>query len=269
MDEIFRESLYNRLRDWILQAGEMIREKIDAPLAVDTKSTPKDLVTEMDWEVEVFFAKKIKQFYPGHEMLGEEGYGDRLTDTAGVLWIIDPIDGTMNFVNQKKNFAISVGIYEDGTGEIGMVYDVMNNQLYSASRGNGAYRNNQRLEQLDTQKKLHSSIICLNHHWLIPNKLIDEKYLHKLIKDVRGTRSYGSAALEFMHVAEGSSDAYISMGLAPWDFAAGRIILHEVGGLMSDIVGQPVSALESSSVLASNPSIQGALLDHYLLLAKK
>src|SRR5690625_2466528 len=92
MDEIFRESLYNRLRDWVLQAGEMIRSKIDDPLAIDTKSTPKDLVTQMDREVEIFFATKIKQFYPEHAMLGEEGYGDYLTETSGTIWIIDPIE---------------------------------------------------------------------------------------------------------------------------------------------------------------------------------
>src|SRR5699024_11283672 len=116
MDEIFRESLYNRLRDWVLQAGEMIRSKIDDPLAIDTKSTPKDLVTQMDREVEIFFATKIKQFYTEHAMLGEEGYGDYLTERSGTIWIIDPIDGTMNIVNQKKDFYILDGIYENGIG---------------------------------------------------------------------------------------------------------------------------------------------------------
>lgn len=269
MDEIFRESLYNRLRDWVLQAGEMIRSKIDDPLAIDTKSTPKDLVTQMDREVEIFFATKIKQFYPEHAMLGEEGYGDYLTETSGTIWIIDPIDGTMNFVNQKKHFAISVGIYENGIGEIGMVYDVMNNQLYSGLLGGGAYRNDQRLQQLNPQKTLDTSIISLNHHWLMPNRIVDEKYLHKLIRDVRGSRSFGSAALEFMHVAEGSSDAYVSMKLAPWDFAAGKIILNEVGGIMSDTDGKPVNVLENSSILICNPSIQEELLHDYLLPAKK
>src|SRR5699024_12651919 len=98
MDEIFRESLYNRLRDWVLQGGEMIRSKIDDPLAIDTKFTPKDLVTQMDGEVEIYFATKIKQFYPEHVMLGEEGYGDYLTDTSGAMWIKATIDGTMNYV---------------------------------------------------------------------------------------------------------------------------------------------------------------------------
>ena len=269
MDEIFRESLYNQLRDWILQAGAKIRNNMSYPLVINTKSTPNDLVTDMDREVEFFFASKIKQFYPEHELLGEEGYGDRLTNTKGVLWIVDPIDGTMNFVNQRKNFAISVGIYVDGVGEIGMVYDVIYNQLYSALRGGGAFRNNKQLERLDTGKKLEESIICLNHHWLTPNRRVDERYMHRLIRDVRGTRSYGSAALEFMHVAEGSSEAYITMRLAPWDFAGGRVILNEVGGVMTDVEGRTVGILEKSSVLACNPAIQETLLRDYLLPAKK
>src|SRR5699024_10305735 len=94
-------------------------------------------------------------------------------------------------------------------------------------------------------------------------------YLHKLIRDVRGSRSFGSAALEFMHVAEGSSDAYVSMQLAPWDFAAGKIILNEVGGIMSDTDGKPVNVLENSSIIICNPSIQEELLHDYLLPAKK
>lgn len=267
MNDIFRETLFNRLRDWMLQAGAMIREQIYDPLTINTKSNPKDLVTDMDRKVEFFFAGKIKHFYPDHILVSEEGYGDDPASVKGTIWIVDPIDGTMNFVNQKKNFAISIGIYHDGIGEIGMVYDVMSNQLYSGLRGEGAYRNDMKLPKLDVHKRLENSIICLNHHWLTPNRAVDERYLHKLIKDVRGSRSTGSAALELMHVAEGSADAYITMYLSPWDFAAGRIILQETGGVISNIEGKTIGILDRSSVIASNPAIANTLIQAYLLPA--
>src|SRR5699024_627592 len=164
---------------------------------------------------------------------------------------------------------ISVGIYENGIGEIGMVYDVMNNQLYSGLLGGGAYRNDQRLQQLNPQKTLDTSIISLNHHWLMPNRIVDEKYLHKLIRDVRSSRSFGSAALEFMHVAEGSSDAYVSMKLTPWDFAAGKISLNAERRCMSVTDGKSVNVVENSSFLICITSIQEELLHTYLLSIKK
>src|SRR5699024_8029446 len=108
MDEITREILFNRVRAWVLEAGALIREKMYRPLTIDTKSNPNDLVTQLDQEVEFFFAKKIKRYFSDHMIVSEEGYGDKQINKDGTVWIIDPIDGTMNFVHQKKNFAISI-----------------------------------------------------------------------------------------------------------------------------------------------------------------
>src|SRR5699024_2608577 len=162
MDLITRETLFNQIRSWILDAGSIIRNIINYPLKVGIKSNPQDLVTEMDREVEFFFAEKIKEYYPEHYLLSEEGFGDNLSTSAGTIWVLDPIDGTMNFVHQKQNFAISLGIYHQGIGEIGFIYDVMNNNLYSALRGHGAYKNQKRLPKLDPNKKLDEAIISIN-----------------------------------------------------------------------------------------------------------
>lgn len=269
MDEITRETLFNQGRAWMLEAGALIREKIHLPLTVHTKSNPNDLVTQLDREVELFFANKIKKHYPNHLLLSEEGYGDTIHTIQGTIWIIDPIDGTMNFVHQKENFAISVGIYHEGIGEIGIIFDVMNNNLYSAIRDGGAYKNDRKLEPLKQELELSEAIICLNHHWLTPNSLVDEQVLQRLIKDVRGTRTYGSAALEFVHVAEGSADGYITMGLEPWDVAGGRVLINEVGGVLTNVIGQPVDTLKRSSILVCNEAIQRVLLDNYLIKAAK
>lgn len=269
MDTITRETLFNQIRYWILEAGKNIREKIYHPLEINYKSNPKDLVTEMDREVEFFFASKIKQYYPDHLLLSEEGYGDDFSTSKGTIWILDPIDGTMNFVHQKQNFAISLAVYDEGIGEIGFIYDVMNDNLYSALKDGGAYKNNRKLPPLDPNKKLNEAVISLNHRWLIENRYVDEKIMQQLVRKVRGTRTYGSAAIEFGYVAEGAIDAYITMRLEPWDIAAGRIIVAEVGGLTTNIFGEPVNMLEGSSIITCNPNIQQELLHKYLLKAKK
>lgn len=270
MDKIEREILFNRIRAWVLDAGAIIREKIHDPRTISTKSNPKDLVTEMDRAVEFFFAKKIKTFYRDHLLLGEEGFGDSDINHTDTVWIIDPIDGTMNFVHQKQNFAISIGIYHQGVGEIGIIYDVMNNNLYSALRGNGAFKNDRKLPPLyHTKLTLNESIVCFSHRWLMKNKYIDETVMQQLVHDVRGVRSYGSAALDFARVAEGALDAYITMQLEPWDIAAGKIIVEEVGGIFTDIRGKQIGILERSSVVSAHPDIHEKLVQKYLKGAVK
>lgn len=269
MNKITREALFNQVRAWTLQAGAIIRKRIHDPRTIDTKSNPKDLVTEMDREVEFFFANKIKRYYSEHLLLGEEGFGDKKIDKTKTIWILDPIDGTMNFVHQKQNFAISIGIYDQSIGEIGFIYDVMNNNLYSAMRDGGAFKNNRKLDLLDKNKRLEESIVCMNHYWMMENKWFDHRITQQLVRDVRGTRAYGSAALEFAYIAEGALDAYITMQLEPWDVAAGRIIVQEVGGITTNVMGEEVGMLDRSSILTCNPNLHEVLINQYFKQAKK
>ncbi|WP_058306981.1 inositol monophosphatase family protein [Gracilibacillus massiliensis] len=264
MNKTIRQNIYNDAEKWIYQAGKLIREQIHDNYQIDTKSNANDLVTEVDRSTEQFFAEKIRETYPSHHIVGEEGYGDKVDSLDGTIWIIDPIDGTMNFVHQKRNFAISIGIYHDGIGEIGFIYNVMDDVLYTGIKGEGAFRNGQRLAQLTEQVNLETSIIALNSSLACESKRINEKKVQQLIKDCRGTRSYGSAALEFAYVAEGIVDAYLTMRLAPWDFAAGLILVNEVGGVTVQANGQPVNLLEKNTILTTNKQIQHQLLDTYI-----
>ncbi|MFD1038734.1 inositol monophosphatase family protein [Virgibacillus byunsanensis] len=268
MNNELRNIHYLQAKEWIFEAGRTIRKKINDPMVVDTKSSAKDLVTTMDKNTEYFFAEKIRKTYPDHFLLSEEGYGDDLDSMDGTVWIIDPIDGTMNFVHQRRNFAISVGIYHQGVGEIGFIYDVMSDVLYSAKRNNGAFKNDEKLEPLKKHINLDESIIGLNHYWLCNNHLVDEMEMQKLVRKVRGTRTYGSAALEFAFVAEGIMDGYLTMSLAPWDVAAGIIIVNEVGGITTNISGDPVNMLTTNSVLTCNPSIKNTIINDYLYKKK-
>src|SRR5699024_7312610 len=143
-----------------------IKKRINDPIEIDTKSNPNDLVTTLDKETEQLFAQYIKETYPDHLLLGEEGFGDDVKSLEGTIWIIDPIDGTMNFVHQKRNFAISIGVYHDSVGEIGLIYDVMEDVLYSAMKDKGAYKNGIKLPMLSEKMTIQKSIIGLNHRWL-------------------------------------------------------------------------------------------------------
>ncbi|MGN8645154.1 inositol monophosphatase family protein [Gracilibacillus sp. HCP3S3_G5_1] len=264
MDAATRQKIFEDAKQWIYQAGQLIRNQIDDPYQIDTKSDANDLVTAVDRSTEQFFTKKIREKYPSHSIVGEEGYGDKVESLDGTLWIIDPIDGTMNFVHQKRNFAISIGIFHDGIGEIGLIYNVMEDILYSGKRGEGAYRNQDKLPLLGEEVTLETSIIALNSSLACENKRINEKKVQQLIHDSRGTRSYGSAALEFAFVAEGIIDAYLTMRLAPWDFAAGLILVEEVGGITIQANGQPVNLLEKNTILTCNKAIKEQLIDEYI-----
>ncbi|WP_017186023.1 inositol monophosphatase family protein [Alkalibacillus haloalkaliphilus] len=255
------EEIKTNAIQWIKEAGVFIKSHMKKPYEVDTKQDRKDLVTEVDQKTEQFFIDKIFSQYPDHQVLGEEGMGDKVQSLNGVVWIIDPIDGTMNFVHQERFFAISVGIYFDGIGEIGLIYDVMDDVLYEGIRGEGAYKNGKRLNSIDPEKHLEDALIGLNNSWAIPNRKLNEEKIHDLIRKVKGTRSYGSAALEFAFIAEGIIDAYITMRLAPWDIAAGMIIVNEVGGITTRVDGTDVNMLTGNTVICANKAIHDELLD--------
>ena len=243
-----RDEIFNQAREWVYEAGEFIRSKMFNPYVIETKSNANDLVTEIDQATEQFFAEKIRHFYPSHRIVGEEGYGDRVTSLDGTIWIIDPIDGTMNFVHQKRNFAISVGIYHNGIGEVALIYNVMEDVLYTALRGKGAFKNGQKLPSLSQDVVIENSIIAMNAFICFDDKRINTEKIKSLVLKSRGTRSYGSAALEFAFVAEGIIDAYVSLSLAPWDFAAGILLVEEVGGTTTTVDGKGVNLLETNSI---------------------
>lgn len=268
MHKQWQKELFLQAKEWVLEAGIMIRDNLNKPMSVMTKTSHKDLVTTMDQQVEQFFAEKIKETYPEHRILAEEGFGDTVTHLKDFVWIIDPIDGTMNFVHQKRNFAISVGVYFDYVGHIGIIYDVMADALYYAIKDAGAFKNDMKLPILAKDLPLSESIIGLNHSWIMENRFVNEKYMQRLIKNIRGSRTYGSAALQFAYVAEGSIDGYLSMRLSPWDFAAGTIIVNEVGGLTTSIYGDSLNLLKPSTVFTGNAYIQQHILENYLKIKK-
>jgi myo-inositol-1(or 4)-monophosphatase len=250
-------------KEWVKEAGAKIRASFSETLNVQSKSNPNDLVTNMDKETEKYFIEKIRTTFPDHFVLGEEGYGDNPEELSGIVWIIDPIDGTINFIHQQRNFAISIGIYEKGIGRIGLIYDVVHDELYHVLKGNGAYLNDTRLPELE-EVQVNEAIIGLNATWVTENARIDPSILAKLVRDVRGTRSYGSAAMEIANVVSGRFDAYITLRLSPWDFAAGMILLEEVGGIATTLRGEPINLLGQNTIFFSKPGLHQEVLKKYL-----
>lgn len=247
----------------IKEAGHRIRLSFAREIHIDTKADANDLVTDIDREIEQFFISRIRRDFPDHRILGEEGFGDQVESSEGVIWILDPIDGTMNFVHQKRNFAISLGIYADGAGMLGYIYDVMADDFYHAFRDGGAYRNDERLPQLEPTP-LNEAIIGVNASWVCPNRYVDHKRIARLVNECRGTRSYGSAAIELAHVAAGRLDAYMSMRLAPWDIAGGSVIVGEVGAVTTDLRGMENDMITKGTFIAARPGLHETILKDYI-----
>ncbi len=248
---------------WIKEAGERIKKSFSEDFVVETKSNKNDLVTEIDKGTEQYFITKIKEVYPDHHILGEEGMSSRVENLEGIVWIIDPIDGTMNFVHMQRDFAVSIGIYENGVGQIGLIYDVVADELYHVKKGHGVYMNETKLKPL-VPVEVVEAIIGLNATWVTENKRIDPKYLSPLTKDARGTRSFGSACLELAYIAAGRMDAYITLRLSPWDYAAGKIMVEELGGKVTSLRNEELDMLTQNSFFASKPELHEEILHKYL-----
>lgn len=255
-------------KEIIRQAGQRIRDAFSYDLEIETKSDANDLVTNIDRETELFFIEKIKQYDATHQILGEEGMGEKVTSLDGVVWIIDPIDGTMNFVKQHRHFMITIGIFVDGIGKLGYIFDVMREDMFCAIAGGGASYNDTPLRKLKPVP-LNEAVVGINAVWVTPNRKVVHNKLIELIRTVRGTRSYGAAAMEIAFVVSGKLDAYLSMRLSPWDVAGGIIIAQEVGAVATNLKGEPFDLLRQNTFIIANPSIHKEILDEYIELKEE
>lgn len=259
------QQVYESVKAWTKEAGRNLRDSLAQPLHVDFKTSEADLVTEKDREIEQFFIQKIKAAYPHHRIIGEEGMlaEKQYNPTDEIVWLIDPIDGTTSFVHQQENFAISIAVYEKGQPKIGVVYDPIKDELFHALQGHGAYLNDKELKPLEETPVKHS-LIGINSLWLVPNDLYDYTKFHALIQDLRGTRIIGSAALEMAAVACGRLNGFICLRLSPWDYAAGLVILNEVGAVTTSIDGSSVQMFKASSIFTGNRALHEEILTRYL-----
>jgi myo-inositol-1(or 4)-monophosphatase len=259
------EKIYTNAKNWTKEAGEIIRTSLKQTIQVEFKTSASDLVTEKDREIEQFFACKVNEYFPDHMILGEEGTveNQEYIFNDAQVWVIDPIDGTTNFVNQKMNFAISVAFYDKGEPVIGIVYDPMKDELFSALKGQGAFLNDEKIEPLKTAN-LQEALISVNSLWTVPNNKVDEKKLFPIVENSRGIRYIGSAALEIAWISVGRLDAYIDFRLSPWDIGAGIVLLKELGGEATTLEGQEIDMTNTSTTLFSRPGLGAEIRGYFI-----
>ncbi|XP_020643205.3 inositol monophosphatase 1 [Pogona vitticeps] len=237
------------------KAGEVIQEALTKEIAIMIKSSPADLVTITDQKVENMIISSLKQKYPSHSFIGEEsvaaGAGSTLTDNP--TWIIDPIDGTTNFVHKFPFVAVSIGFVVNKQIEFGIVYSCVEDKMYTGRKGKGAFCNEQKLhvsQQQDITKALLVSELGSNRDPEVV-KIVLSNMQRLLSIPVHGIRAVGTAAINMCLVATGGADAYYEMGIHCWDMAGAGIIITEAGGVLLDVSGGPFD-LMSRRIIAAN-----------------
>ncbi len=241
------------------RAGTVIMRHSDRldRLTVETKGRA-DYVSEVDRMAEAEIIHILRQAYPDTAILAEESGASEGND---LCWIIDPLDGTTNFLHGYPQFSVSIALRNKDRLEQAVIFDPNRNELFTASRGHGAYMNNRRMrvsrvQQLD-YALLGTGFPFRSHAHLD----VWMNILRMMIKDTSGIRRAGSAALDLAHVACGRFDGFWEFGLGPWDMAAGCLLIQEAGGIVSDIRGG-ANYLESGNVLV------GSLKLHHEMLSR-
>jgi myo-inositol-1(or 4)-monophosphatase len=236
------------------KSGAFLRDHLSGDLTVEYKGL-RDLVTKVDRGSQELIVQEIEQAYPEHSILAEEEY--RKDKDSEFTWIIDPLDGTVNFVHRIPFFCVSIALYKSGKPYLGVCYNPVSGELFRAKAGEGAFLNDRRIRVSETVT-LMESIVCTGFPYRQDEiDLIIERF-KRVVKASQGVRRFGSAALDLCYVAAGMLDAFWEIGLKPWDMAAGVVILQEAGGMVTLVDGSPFE-LESGDILASNRKVHEEL----------
>jgi myo-inositol-1(or 4)-monophosphatase len=239
------------------RAGEvMIRHMNQLESLQVVEKSRGDFVTQVDQAAEAAIIEVIKDHYPEHSILAEESGA---TGEHEYQWIIDPLDGTTNYLHGFPQFCVSIGVARNGEVEHGVVYDPLRQEIFSASRGQGAQLDGRRI-RVSKRTTLQASLVATGFPYRA-NLVHIERYVNMLravMLESSGVRRPGSAALDLCYVAAGRVDAFFELGLSKWDIAAGALIIREAGGRISDFRGGD-GYLESGNVVAGNPKTYAAL----------
>lgn len=252
-----KERLKETLVAAISEGGALMRQRVGRGMAVKFKTSWADLVTEVDGLVEERVQSLVKERFPDHGFLGEEGGGGF---DQPFTWVLDPVDGTTNFAHTLPNFVCSLACYHGREALVAGIYDPSRDELFIAARGEGATLNGQ-LIRVDEAASLQESLICTNLMWDVREDRFQRlTQLQELGKRVRGIRSLGASALELAYVACGRVSGFTQYRLGPWDYAAGALLVTEAGGRVTRLDGGPVDVTGPSSIVASNGRIHDEML---------
>jgi myo-inositol-1(or 4)-monophosphatase len=240
------------------EAGALARSRFHEPRTIRTKSSEIDLVTDVDHAIDALVRERIRAARPRDAMLTEEG--GEAAGTSGVRWVVDPLDGTTNYAHAFPAFSISVGVEADGRREAGVVYDPMREELFAAARGRGATLNGAPI-RVSGIAELKRALLTTGFAYDVHQKRTPNlEYFERFVGRAQAIRRLGSAALDFAYVACGRFDGYWELHLAPWDVAAGLLLVEEAGGRISDFEGGPAPA-SGARIVATNGLVHEAMLD--------
>jgi myo-inositol-1(or 4)-monophosphatase len=219
---------------------------------------PANFVTAADRKAEQILRDELITARPGYSFLGEEGGRHEGTDKTHT-WVVDPLDGTSNFVHGIPHFAISIALEREGTVVAGVIYNPANDDLFTAERGKGAFLNDKRLRVAARRTLADAVIGCGLPHLGRGDLVLGAREIAAVQPQVAGLRRFGAAAIDLAWVAAGRLDAYWERNLSPWDIAAGAIMVREAGGFITDLDGKETTPA-TVDVLAGNEMIHGAML---------
>lgn len=241
-----------------LAAGKILKERKDSIGEVTYKDF-HDPVTEIDLLCEKTIIDRIKQTFPDHDILAEESGNDQGNSSTS-KWIIDPIDGTLNFSHGYPCYCVSIGLEYEGKVELGVVYNPCLDELFVAERGKGATLNSKPVK-VSTIPTLKESLLVTGFHPKVVNSLDDNlNHFCRFMKLCQAVRRPGSAAMDLVYTAMGRFEGFWEIKLSPWDVAAGALIVTEAGGTISKFDGSPVTIYDEE-ILATNGRVHQEMID--------
>jgi len=254
-------SLYNQISDVAKQAAEssaqIILKALSKPKDIIFKGK-SDLMTQTDYESELNIKSIIYDNFPKHKILGEET-GSTESDSS-FLWVVDPLDGTTNFVHNYPSFAVSIGVLHNYKPIVGIVVELPVNNFYSAILNEGSFCNDKNIKVSKTSK-LSSSLLVTGFGYDHGDIWETNMHLFKHFTDItQGVRRLGAASVDLCHVASGKVDGFWEFDLQPWDTAAGLLIITEAGGKISKTDGKPYSIFDNQ-ILGSNNTLHSSLVN--------
>jgi len=237
------------------KAGQIQIDRFHRPKEVFYKGTI-DLVTDVDKESETVILTLLRETYPDADILSEET-PFKSTDSP-LLWIVDPLDGTTNYAHGYPCFSVSIALQKEGIIQLGVVYNPVTDECYTAIRGEGAYKNDRPLRVSHTEK-IEQALLCTGFPYDVgTSRRNNLKEFTTIIQHAQGVRRDGSAALDLCRVAEGAFDGFWELKLKPWDVAAGVLIATEAGGVVTTFDGRPFDPF-ADTILCTNGLIHDAL----------
>lgn len=241
------------------EAGKIHKKYFQADFKIETKSSSFDLLTVADKEAERAIVSVIKKHFPEHNFLAEEYSYDQTG--SEYTWIIDPLDGTNNFACGMPIFCASIALIHNHEVKIGVVYDVMRDELFSAQKNQGAFLNGKRIS-VNSVDTLQKSLIITGFYYSRGKEMLETLQTIKrfFLKQIMGLRRLGAAALDLCYIACGRAAGFWEFELSPWDFAAGNLLIQEAGGKITGKQGEKVPLTKKSFIVASNSRIHDQML---------